>query len=68
MINLLKQIKECFKDLQVTDESEFWENGNFELLTQYFNNCFLVIEATMKGNPDLNRPYLLEDGRIIDLM
>lgn len=68
VVSLLKQIEDCFIDLQVTDEGEFWETGNIELLTTHFNNCFLVMETEMKENPDLNGPYRVEDGRIIDLM
>ncbi len=68
VISLLRQIEDCFEDLQVTDEGEFWETENVELLTQHFNNYFLEIEVAMKENPDLNGPYRVEDGRIIDLM
>ncbi len=68
IIALLRQIEDCFIDLQVTDEGEFWETDNAELLTQHFNSCFLEIEAAMKENSDLNGPYRVEDGRIIDLM
>ena len=68
IIALLRQIEDCFIDLHVTDEGEFWETDNAELLTQHFNSCFLEIEAAMKENSDLNGPYRVEDGRIIDLM
>ena len=68
VIGLLRQIEDCFIDLQVTDEGAFWETENVELLSAHFNDCFLEIEEAMKENPKLNGPYRVEDDRIIDLM
>lgn len=68
IVQLLQQIQDYFIDLQVTDEGEYWETGDEELLAQHFYNCFLDIEIAIRENPELNGPYRVEDGRIIDLM
>lgn len=68
IISLLKEIQPHFIDLQVTDEGEYWETGDRELLQDCLDNYFDEAEKVKTENPKLNGPYRLKDGRIIDLM
>jgi hypothetical protein len=68
IVSLFRQIEDCFVDLQVADEGEYWETEDAELLAENFNNSFLDMELAIKENPELKGPYRVEDGRIIDLM
>jgi hypothetical protein len=68
IIGFLRNIETFFDKLIIFDEGEYWETNNVELLQEHIDNCFKEIEKEKKENKNLDGPYRLEDGRIIDLM
>ena len=67
IISLLKEIQPHFTELQVTDESEYWETENKSLLQESLDNYFDAEEKAKTENPKLSGPFRLKNGRIIDL-
>lgn len=68
IISLLKEIQPHFTELQVKDESEYWETENKSLLQESLDNYFDAEEKAKTENPKLSGPFRLKNGRIIDLM
>jgi hypothetical protein len=68
LVDFLESIEKCFEKLIVTDEGEYWETKNVELLQEHFDNVFELMEKAKMENPNLDGPYRGEDERIIDLM
>lgn len=68
IIEFLRNIEPYFDKLTIDDEGEYWETNDNELLIEHIDNCFIAIEDAKKENPNLNGPYRVENGRIVDLM
>ncbi len=68
IISFLKEIQSNFIELQVTDEGEYWDTENKALLENHFDNFYDARAKAKTENKNLNGPYRLADGRIIDFM
>lgn len=68
IVDLLRKIEPFFKELLVFDEGEFWDTEDEELLKSHFDDCFKAIEDAKQGQKNLEGPFRLKDGRMIDLM
>lgn len=63
----LKTLVTNFEDLKVTDEGEYWETGNKEILISHIKTCFHQMEWAKQNDPSLDGPFIIGDGRIADL-
>lgn len=68
VISLLRQIQPLFRELLVADEGEYWGTSDITNLQQHIDNCFQAIADAKKENVNLEGPFRLDDGRIVDLM
>lgn len=68
IIELLKNIEPYFIELLVFDEGEFWDTENEDLLKTNFDNCFKAIDDAKQERKNVDGPFRMEDGRMIDLM
>lgn len=68
LIEILRAIEPYFGDLEVIDEGEYWNTDDAELLRKNIKDCFKAIEKAKKNDDTLDGPFVLESGRIIDLM
>ena len=68
VIDLLRQLEPQFEFLTVFDEGEYWETSDIALLQNHFDNCFKAIEEAKQDDKNLEGPFRLADGRIVDLM
>jgi hypothetical protein len=68
IVELLKEIEPYFERFIVTDEGEFWDTQNIDILNERFNECFTAIEKAKKENSNLSGPYKIKGERIVDLM
>ncbi|KQS89793.1 hypothetical protein [Chryseobacterium sp. Leaf394] len=65
---LLNVITDYFSNLEIFDESEYWETGNERLLQENWEKFYTAMDEAMAENSYLKGPFKLENGRIIDLM
>ncbi|WP_262148758.1 hypothetical protein [Chryseobacterium foetidum] len=68
IIDLLNVVTDCFSNLEIFDESEYWETGNERLLQENWEKFYSAMDEAMAENINLKGPFKLENGRIIDLM
>ena len=68
VIEILKLIEPYFDRLEVNDEGEYWETNNTEITQNHIDKCFEIIEDEKSKNINLNGPFRIADGRIVDLM
>lgn len=67
IIDFLKSLKPNFEDLNVTDEGEYWETENKEILINHIKTCFHQMEWAKQNDENLDGPFKVADGRIADL-
>ncbi len=67
LIDFLTTLKPNFEDLTVTDEGEYYETGNKEILVNHIKTCFHQIEWAKQNDQTLDGPFKIADGRIADL-
>ena len=68
IVTLLDLVSNCFDNLSVIDEGEYWETRNAERLQELLDESFKLIENAKDKDETLSGPFRMEDGRIIDLM
>lgn len=68
IIELFRDLKVHFKELQIIDEGEYWDTNDSQLLQNKFNRCFEMMDDQMRQNENLKGPFRIAGGRIIDLM
>jgi hypothetical protein len=68
VVGFLRRVKPLFLNLTVTDESEFWENNDLQLLRESLDRCQLAIEDYAAQHPGCRYKVTTPDGRIIDLI
>ena len=68
IIDLLNVIENYFSNLEIFDEGEYCETKNEILLKEHWDNFFSAMDEAIKENNNLQGPFKLENGRIIDLM
>ncbi|WP_447640461.1 MULTISPECIES: hypothetical protein [Chitinophagaceae] len=68
IIELLNLIQENFETLNIFDEGEFWETKDLDLLKEHWENFYIAMEEAIEKNNELQGPFKLENGSIIDLM
>ena len=68
IIELLRKLESYFENLLVNDEGEYWETNDEAVLQEHLDIIFDKIEDAKKENPNLNGPFRVADGRIVDLM
>jgi hypothetical protein len=68
IIELFDALRQCFTELIIADEGEYWETRNAGLLQQLMDECFGLIEKAKSTDQTLSGPFRMPDGRIVDLM
>ena len=68
VIEILRLIEPYFECLDVIDEGEYWETNNKNILQGHIDKCFEIIEKEKNNNKNINGPFQIADGRIVDLM
>lgn len=68
IIDLLDILSDNFSSFEVFDEGEYWETKDISLLKEHWRNFYAAIAEAKENNNDLQGPFKLENGRIIDLM
>ncbi|UOE37011.1 hypothetical protein [Chryseobacterium oryzae] len=68
IIELIKVIQDNFETLKIFDEGEFWETNDINLLKEHWENFYIAMNEAIEENNELQGPFKMENGRIIDLM
>lgn len=68
IISVLRKIAPHFEDLIVIDEGEYWDTSDKEYLQQLIDDCFDKINEVKSQNINMEGPFRIKSGRIIDLM
>ena len=68
VVEILRLIEPYFDWLDVNDEGEYWETNNPEITQNHIDKCFEIIEEEKAKNKNINGPFRIADGRIVDLM
>jgi len=68
IIDLLRTIEPYFNKLLVTDEGEYWDTNDREVLIKNINICFKAMEEARNENPKLSGPFRVNDGKIVDFL
>ncbi len=68
VVGLFKAIKPLMRILEVEDECEYWETGDYEKLKANINKTNEVIKNHKAENPRLRGPSKLPSGLIVDLL
>jgi hypothetical protein len=68
VIRFLRRVEPLFLSVKVTDEAEFWENNDLELLRHNLARCQIAIEDYAAQHPGCQYKVHTPDGRIVDLI
>ncbi len=68
IIDLLRAVSTHFDRLEVSDEGEFWETGDVDILAGHLNRIDEILAEMKRDDPTADGPIRLESGRFIDLM
>ncbi len=68
IVNLLRRLEPFFINLIVSDEGEYWETENRDILQKHIDACNRAMEERIQKNKKMSGPYRIADGRIVDLM
>ena len=68
IVELFQHLAPFFRDLDVSDEGEYWESGDLDRLRDMFDECFQALHDALAENPEARGPIRLEGGRIADII
>lgn len=68
IVSFLKSIATHFEQLDVNDESEFYETADFSLLEEHYYGFWDAFDNAKAENPKLKGPFFMDNERIVDLM
>jgi uncharacterized protein YabN with tetrapyrrole methylase and pyrophosphatase domain len=68
IIGLFEALNQCFENLRIADEGEYWDTRDVNRLRELRDECFELMESAKEQDRTLSGPFRLEDGRIVDLM
>lgn len=68
VVELFRKIQPFFENLKISDEGEFWETSDEDVLAEHIENCNKALQEMLTKNPKARGPVRLADGRIVDLM
>jgi hypothetical protein len=68
IIELFDALNQCFENLRIADEGEYWDTRDGNRLRELRDECFELIGSAKEQDRTLSGPFRMEDGRIVDLM
>lgn len=68
VVELLREIQPCFRDLEVFDEGEFWESYDHNVLRKHIEDTHAAIKDYVDQNPGARIKVRLPSGKIADLI
>jgi hypothetical protein len=68
IVDLLRQVEDCFVNLTVEDEGEYWDSGDVERLAANREAFFDAFEEHLATHPNSRGPLRMDNGRIVDII
>lgn len=68
IIDLLRALSAHCDRFGVSDEGEFWETGDVEILAGHLDRIDEILAGMKRDDPTADGPIRLESGRFVDLM
>ncbi|MBY0551430.1 MAG: hypothetical protein K2W95_29385 [Candidatus Obscuribacterales bacterium] len=68
IVNLLRSLQGSFEVFEVSDEGQYWNTENEDVLRDQLSACFRSIDSEKMQDPNLIGPVCLRDGSILDLV
>lgn len=68
VVEFLRRVKPLCQELNVFDDSEYWETNDRPMLESHINTVNKLVTQMKKEKPSSRGPLKLKDGRIVDII